>query len=223
MWTVAVLPLAQRWGVTMSELRQTVNFYRDEFKKPEIKLPAVQMAQIIGLVLIGFLVIGGYQLWELQSLQEKIAQQEQRKNQLQNQYESLESSFVQPTEDPKLLAQLKALNDQAEQKQRLRNFLREESGKSLFSFASVLDGLAGSDVSNIWLTQIRITTEGSRYELKGITRHADAIPEYIQALKQAEPLQGTSFSIFNIERDEKSEGLLHFTLSSEESNADNEG
>lgn len=207
----------------MSELKQHVNFFRDEFKKPEIKLPAKQMAQIIGLVLVGFLVIGGYQVWELEKLEEKIAKKEKLRNQMQTQYENLEANFVKPTEDPTLLAQLKALSDQAEQKQKLRNFLAKEADKSLFSFASVLDGLAGTDVSNVWLTQIRITTEGSRYELKGVTQQADAIPEYIESLKKAAPLQGTSFSIFNIERDDKSEALLHFTLSSDETHAESEG
>ena len=213
----------------MPELKQQVNFYRDEFKKPEIKLPARQMLQVFALVLAGFLVVGSYQVWELKSLKAKIAEQEKRRNQLNEQYERLAASFVEPTEDPALLAKLKKLNRDAQQKQKLRDFLLTESDKSLFSFASVLDGLAQNDVSNIWLTQISITTDGSRYELKGVTRHADAIPAYIEALKKAEALQGTSFSIFNIERDKESEELLHFTLSSEEalgseeSHAEHEG
>lgn len=207
----------------MPELKQRVNFYRDEFKKPEIKLPAQQMLQVFALVLAGFLVVGTYQVWELNSLKAKIAEQEKRRNQLNEQYERLAANFVEPTEDPGLLAQLKNLNQDAQQKQKLRDFLLTESDKSLFSFASVLDGLAENSVRSIWLTQISITTAGSRYELKGITRQADAIPEYIEALKQAESLQGTSFSIFNIERDNESEDLLHFTLSSEETHAEREG
>lgn len=207
----------------MPELKQRVNFYRDEFKKPEIKLPAQQMLQVFALVLAGFLVVGSYQVWELNSLKAKIAEQEKRRNQLNEQYERLAANFVEPTEDPGLLAQLKKLNQNAQQKQKLRDFLLTESDKSLFSFASVLDGLAENSVRSIWLTQISITTAGSRYELKGITRQADAIPEYIEALKQAEALQGTSFSIFNIERDNESEDLLHFTLSSEETHAEREG
>ncbi len=207
----------------MPELKQRVNFYRDEFKKPEIKLPAQQMLQVFALVLAGFLVVGSYQVWELNSLKAKIAEQEKRRNQLNEQYERLAANFVEPTEDPGLLAQLKKLNQDAQQKQKLRDFLLTESDKSLFSFASVLDGLAENSVRSIWLTQISITTAGSRYELKGITRQADAIPEYIEALKQAEALQGTSFSIFNIERDNESEDLLHFTLSSEETHAEREG
>ena len=207
----------------MPELKQRVNFYRDEFKKPEIKLPAQQMLQVFALVLAGFLVVGSYQVWELNSLKTKIAEQEKRRNQLNEQYERLAANFVEPTEDPGLLAQLKKLNQDAQQKQKLRDFLLTESDKSLFSFASVLDGLAENSVRSIWLTQISITTAGSRYELKGITRQADAIPEYIEALKQAESLQGTSFSLFNIERDNESEDLLHFTLSSEETHAEREG
>ena len=197
------------------EIKQSVNFYRDEFKKPIVKLPAKQMAQAFVVVLVGLILVGGYQTWGLQSLKAKITAQEAHRNQLSEQYEKLEAGFVEPTEDPALLARLRALNDDAVQKQKLRDFLLRESGKSLFSFAGVLDGLAGSGVRNVWLTEIHIATEGSRYELKGITQHADAIPEYIEALKQMPALQGASFSIFNIERDLKRDGLLHFTLSSE--------
>lgn len=197
------------------EFRQRVNFYRDEFKKPDIKLPAKQMVLAVAGVLVALILVGGYQTWELQSLKAKIAAKEAQRNQLSEQYEKLESSFVEPTEDPALLARLKTLNQDADQKQKLRDFLLRESGKSLFSFAGVLDGLAGSSVRNVWLTEIHIATEGSRYELQGITQHADAIPEYIETLKQMPALQGASFSIFNIERDLKQDGLLHFTLSSE--------
>ena len=197
------------------EIKQSVNFYRDEFKKPDIKLPAKQVVQVVSAVLVGLILLGSYQTWELQALKTAIVVKETHRNQLNEQYEQLEAGFVEPTEDPALLARLRALNDDAIQKQKLRDFLLRESGKSLFSFAGVLDGLAGSVVRNVWLTEIHIATEGSRYELQGITQHADAIPQYIETLKQTPALQGASFSIFNIERDLKSDGLLHFTLSSE--------
>lgn len=207
----------------MLQLKQQVNFYRDEFKKPEIILPAKQMVQIAAIVLAGFFIVGGYQVWSLQALENKIAKQVGQRDRLNNQYDSLMADFVEPTEDPALLNQLNTLNDEAKQKQKLRDFLLRESGKSLFSFAAVLDDLARNDVANIWLTQVTITTTGNQYRLKGITQHADAIPEYIEALKQAEALQGTSFSVFSMERDADREAFLHFTLSSEQDDEASEG
>lgn len=207
----------------MSQLRQSVNFFRDEFKKPEIKLPAVQILQITMIVLVGFIVIGSYQVWSLQGLKAKIEKQESLRDKLQEQYEKLQANFVEPTEDPSLLDRLKQLSKDVNQRQKLKQFLEAESSKSLFSFASVLDGLANSDVRNIWLTEVSIKTTGQQYELKGITQHAEAIPEYIEQLKQAEALQGTSFNVFSIERDENRDSLLHFTLSSESGDEQDEG
>ncbi|MDX1696321.1 MAG: hypothetical protein R3208_21325, partial [Ketobacteraceae bacterium] len=150
----------------MAELEQRVNFYRDEFKKPDIKLPARQMFQMVVLVMVGFLVVGAYQVWELQSLQEKIARQEKGRDKLNEQYDALLANFVEPAEDPALVTRLRRLSEDAAQKQKLHDFLVKESGKSLFSFASVLDGLADNDIRNVWLTEIRISTDNKRYQLK---------------------------------------------------------
>lgn len=207
----------------MSQLKQRVNFFHEEFKTPVIPLPAKQMLQITAIVLVGFVIIGAYQLWSLQALKAKIAKQENLRNQVQKQYEDLQASYVEPKEDPNLLKQLSNITKDAEQKRRLKRFLENQADKSLFSFSSVLDGLAESDVSNIWLTKVIVTTSGNHYELHGITQHAEAIPAYIEKLKQAKALQGTSFSVFSIERDEKRESILHFTLSSEQLDEQSEG
>lgn len=207
----------------MSHPKQLVNFYRDEFKKPDIKLPAKQMAVVSLLALVGFAIVGGYQVWSLQALQKKITTQESRRDQLNTQYESLLANYVEPTEDPALLNQLNRLNRDLQQKNSLRRFLEKESDKSLFSFAAVLDSLAEVAVANIWLTQITIKSTGNNYQLKGFTQHADAIPEYIEQLKQSAALQGTSFSLFSVERDKDGNDFLHFTLSSEQISEETEG
>ena len=153
----------------------------------------------------------------------KIDGYKQKRTALENQYDTLEANFVEPTENPTLLADLENINKNVQQKNKLKSFLLKESSKSLFSFASVLDSLANADAPNLWLTQVGITTQGNQYELKGVTQQADSIPAYIDKLKQAEVLKGTSFSIFSLERDQKSSALLHFTLSSEEVDVEHEG
>ncbi|PIE44070.1 MAG: hypothetical protein CSA50_02060 [Gammaproteobacteria bacterium] len=206
----------------MRQIRQSVNFYRDEFKKPKITLPAAQMFQIIMVVLVGFLVAGGYQIWSLQVQKNHIAAQESQRNQIQAQYESMQKNFVAPKQDASLLNQIRALAENVNRTKKLKRFLEAESAKSVFSFASVLDGLAASDVRDIWLTEIGMKTSGRQYELKGITQYAQAIPDYIEKLKQADALQGTSFNVFSIEQDTDHDGLLHFTLSSEASDEQDE-
>ncbi|MCG8673103.1 MAG: hypothetical protein MI867_27185 [Pseudomonadales bacterium] len=207
----------------MSQLRQSVNFFREEFKKPEIKLPAIQMAQIAAIVLFGFIVIGAYQVYSLAELKAKIKKFETQRDQMAAQYDSLQASFVAPKESPELLGRLDELKGDVVQRQKLKEFLSKEASKSLFSFASVLDALAMSDVSKVWLTQVKIKSTGNSYELRGVTQHAEAIPAYIEKLKEADALQGTSFNVFSIERDKKSSALLHFTLSSEKLDEQGEG
>lgn len=200
----------------MSQLKQQVNFFREEFKKPEIKLPAIQMLQIAALFLVGFLVVGIYQTWSLKDIEQRIEKQKSQQAKLEKQYQDLQAIYVEPTEDPGLLAEIKQIDDDMAKKNKLKTFLQREANKSLFSFASVLDSLSSSDVKNIWLTEIKIKTTGNQYELQGLTQHADSIPEYIEQLKKAQALKGTSFSLFNLERDEENENFLHFILSSEQ-------
>ncbi|PIE41054.1 MAG: hypothetical protein CSA49_05325 [Gammaproteobacteria bacterium] len=206
----------------MQRLRQSINFYRDEFKKPDIALPASQMLQIFVVVLAGFLVIGSYQIWSLQELKNDIAERESQRSRLQAQYESMQTNFVEPKEDASLLEQLKSISRDVNRAQKLKRFLDIESAKSLFSFASVLDALADSDARDIWLTEISIKTSGRQYQLKGVAQYAENIPEYIERLKQADALQGTSFNVFSVEQGEGSDGLLYFILSSEIDNEQDE-
>lgn len=200
----------------MEQFSQQVNFYRDEFKKTVIFLSSIQILLIAGAFAFVFIVLSIAQLTMMSALKEESTIAFEQKEHLRQQLDSIELNFVEPTEDPALLEEIKHIDAVIQDKEKMVFFLGGQSTKKNFSFSTVMDGLAKKNINGIWLTKLVVKTEGSQYRLVGNTQHPDLIPEYIEQLKTSDVLVGTSFALFDLERPEKGEGYLKFVLSSED-------
>ncbi|OUS28279.1 hypothetical protein A9Q99_12165 [Gammaproteobacteria bacterium 45_16_T64] len=199
----------------MEQFSQQVNFYRDEFKKTVVFLSSVQIMAIVGALSFVFVVLSIAQLSMMSSLKESAQIAFEQKAKMREQLDSIEANFVEPTEDPNILAEMNRMDVTIVEKKKLVDFLGGQSDKKNFSFSTVMDSLAKKNIGGIWLTKLIIKTEGNQYRLVGNTQHPDLIPKYIDQLKTSDVLVGTSFGLFDLERPEKGEGYLKFVLSSE--------
>jgi len=199
----------------VEQFSQQVNFYRDEFKKTVVFLSSVQIMAIVGALSFVFVVLSIAQLSMMSSLKESAQIAFEQKAKMREQLDSIEANFVEPTEDPNILAEMNRMDVTIVEKKKLVDFLGGQSDKKNFSFSTVMDSLAKKNIGGIWLTKLIIKTEGNQYRLVGNTQHPDLIPKYIDQLKTSDVLVGTSFGLFDLERPEKGEGYLKFVLSSE--------
>ncbi len=199
----------------MTPFPQQINFYREEFKKPVIILPARQIALLTLVAALLLVALGAYLNIAAEGMKKQLIIAQTQKENLTAQLQSLQDNYKEPTEDPALINQIRQLDLNIEQKQELANFLKTESSKIEFSFSAALQGLAEKHIEGLWLTEISIQSQGGRYHLRGVTQRAALIPDYIENLKTSTILRGTSFNLFDLERDSEDSELLHFLLSSE--------
>ena len=200
----------------MEEFSQQVNFYQDDFRKKVVFLSSMQILMLSGAFVLVFSIMSVVQTTMLKQLENSADIATKQKNRLSDQLASLEEKFVEPEENPALLEEISAFNDEISRKSTLVNFLGGQSSKKTFSFSSVMEGLSEQSLKGVWLTELGIKTEGSHYRLVGNTQHPDLIPKYIDQLKKSDVLSGTAFNLFDLERAEKGKGYLKFILSSEE-------
>jgi len=200
----------------VEQFSQQVNFYRDEFKKKVIFLSSMQILLLSGAFILIFSILSVVQVTMLKTMEENAGIAIKQKERLNDQLVVLQEQFVEPKEDPELLKEISDHNDEITKKNTLVNFLGGESSKKIFSFSAVMESLSEQNVKGLWLTELGITTEGSRYRLVGNTKHPDLIPQYIDQLKKSKVLAGTSFNLFDLERSGEEGDYLKFILSSEE-------
>ena len=197
------------------QFSQQVNFFRDEFKKKVIFLSSLHIAVISGAFVVVFSILSVVQMSMMETMEESANVALNQKQRMSDQLAKLEASFVEPKEDPSLRLKIKNINENVKSKNVLVDFLGGQSSKKVFSFSSVMSGLAEKSIKGVWLTQFSIKTDGNHYRLVGNTQHPDLIPQYIDRLKTSETLKGTSFSLFDLERSEEGSDYLKFILSSE--------
>ena len=194
---------------------QEINFYHDCFKRVKAVLPARQVLAVAAGLAAILVAVGFVNLNAMSALDEQVVKAEKRQQKLQSQLEKLRILYANPTVDPALEKQSQQLSRSIKNNQKMVRFLTGQEDIKKTTFSAVMDGLAENNMNGVWLTAIDIKHAGNSYRLVGETQRADLLPEYIGNLKNADVLDGISFSLFDLERSEKQTGYLHFTLSSE--------
>jgi len=194
---------------------QEINFFQDCFKKVKTVLSARQLSAVAAGLAAVLVAVGFVNLSAMSGLDEQVTKADERQQKLQVQLESLRTLYADPTVDPVLKKQSQQLSRSIKSNQKMVSFLSGQVGNKAASFSAVMGGLAENNMDGVWLTAIDIESAGNSYRLVGETLRADLLPKYIGTLKNADVLDGISFSLFDLERSEKQAGYLHFTLSSE--------
>ena len=104
-------------------MKQTINFYQDEFKKPEIKFSARQMVQTMGIVLFLMILGGGYQYWLKGDLVNSIEQVNSENKRLESDIDERHNALELVKIDPKLESTLKQLKLKNADKRRVTSYI----------------------------------------------------------------------------------------------------
>ena len=125
---------------------------------------------------------------------------------------SLTTELSAQIEDPQFVKKQQELQTELDLKQRLLRIYSNREDEKNQGFSGLLEGLAETSTSRLWLT--RISLVGTKLSLEGVASGAAAIPAWVDGLKQSEYLAGRDFAALQISRDEQQQ--LNFTLLSDE-------
>jgi ribosomal protein S19 len=194
-------------------MKQQINLYQAEFRRPEIIFSADQIFMGVGgLVLFAVLVstlLGfaniytGHRLAELKT---EVDALKLENTQLTNQ---LQGRAV----DQALAGSAANASRQLQSRQDILQLVQHsEQRKDTVQFSELLAGLGRQRINDMWLTRIEISASGREMHLEGSTFNAKLVPEFVGNLSQEHVYAGREFRKVMIQRNEKNPDLLDFVL-----------
>lgn len=164
-------------------MKQEINFFQEEFKKPAIRLPAGLMLYLVGsfIVLSGLFV--SYLHWVLYSSDKTLFEVNQDNERLMAEILLLERKLEVPKINDDLKIKLDDILKINTQKRQLLSYINKISFDSTINASQYYDALQRNDTSGIWLTEIRITENTRNISVRGVAKVASDIPVYIDNLK----------------------------------------
>lgn len=82
-------------------------------------------------------------------------------------------------------------------------------------FATYLEGFSRRVIDGLWITRFDMLNGGSAVKLVGGALKPDAVPRFIENLKQEKAMQGTKFQILEIDRPSNNKNWVEFSLASD--------
>jgi hypothetical protein len=164
------------------------------------------------VLLLAILIDGGWHFWRLQQVQDELARARQAADAAEAALASQRQSFREPQADPRLPAQLAAMEAANRQLQRLGEHLQLLIGERSAGFSPALDALAERHLAGLWLGTIRLEQGGRELLLEGASQQPELLPDYLDSLGRSQAFAGREFARFDLDRDEA--GVLRFRLAS---------
>ena len=192
---------------------QHIEFYQAEFRPVKVSLPLGQMLSIVLIVALVLMAYGSYQHWMLNKLQreyESIAALDKKQQDIVTQ---MTQSVTQMKVSPALAAQADTIRQGIANQERLLAVLRQQTGTHDVSYAAFLQSFMDYHQEGIALQGVGVNNAGTQLTLAGVAADAALLPRYLDRLRQADVLQGVSFSVFELKQEE-SQGSVRFQVSS---------
>lgn len=182
-------------------LYQQINLYQPIFRRQRQIFSALTMLQACGIVAAALLCMYAYGVWHVLGLEAEAVQLEGREKAYAAQFARLDpSSSLQRRREVE--QELKELNEQLVNQQRLVEVLRQRPLGSTDGFSAYLAALARQYRNGLWLTELRINGATRAIELVGNTIEPNLVAEYLQNLGEEPALAGQLFDEFDVERGE---------------------
>ena len=194
-------------------MKQQVNFYTDQFKpkKELLTLENMVVVWLAGIVLV--LALYNFELEKSEISKNHWLMAQKREQHQQGQLQSLQESFSARGDAVVLEKTLQNLQANLQQ----RNFVLEQLGLRADGMrkgvSGLLESLASIPIDGLWLTDIQVNQ--GQLSVSGLTMDVEKVPQLIQRLQNISSLQDKRFARLEVKSEEEYEGLLKFTLQSE--------
>ena len=194
-------------------MKQQVNFYTERFKPIHdfLSLTNMLLVWLAGIVFI--LALYSFEAKNASLAKNNWLNAQKMEQSQQQQLQSLQSSFSSRGDAVVLEKTLQDMQANLQQ----REFVLEQLGLKAEGMrrgvAGLLESLASMSIDGLWLTDIQVNQ--GQLSVSGLTTDVEKVPQLIQRLQQINSLQDKRFARLEITTNEEFEGLLKFTLQSE--------
>lgn len=197
---------------------QQINLYTDAFRPKKVILSLEQIILISLCTLIILVVVTLFLNAKLADSESLIALEKEKVKKLESQLVVMEGKATLLREDDSLVATNKRLSDQLKARRQLVDVLDSIVVKDDEGFSKILSSLARHKTDGLWLTGIQVGASGQTMTLEGVTLNANAVPIYLQNLREEDGFLGRTFTLFNLDADPDRPKRLNFSLRSQVTN-----
>jgi len=194
-------------------MKQQVNFYTDEFKpkKDFLSLANMLVIWVLGIVLT--LVFYSVEIEKTAMIKKNWLKAQEMEQHQKRQLASLQKGFASRGDAVVLEKTMQDLQVRLQQ----RNFVLEQLGLRAEGMrkgvAGLMESLARITFDDLWLTEIQVNH--GQLSVSGMTTDVEKVPQLIQQLQVIKSLQDKRFSRLEVKGHDEHEGVLQFTLQSE--------
>ncbi len=193
---------------------QQVNLYTEEFQPRKVKLPLEHIILLGVLTLIVLVLAAAFLNHSLETTRAEVAERQQQADTMHKRVQVLEAKAATLVRDESLALANERLAQQLSARQDMIQVLDKVVVKDDAGYSSTLIALARQRVEGLWLTRISLGAAGRNMALEGKTRLAEAVPQYLQNLRQEPSFVGRTFTLFDLNSDDDQRGALRFRLKS---------
>ncbi|MDX1452181.1 MAG: hypothetical protein R3183_06450 [Oleiphilaceae bacterium] len=193
---------------------QQVNLYTEEFQPRKVKLP---LEQIILLTVVTAIILAGVSVLlnqSLANLQQDVQERQQQADTMRQRVSVMESKAATLVRDESLVLANERLAQQLAARRQMIEVLDKVVVKDDAGYSATLIALARQRVEGLWLTRILLGAAGKNMTLEGATTKADAVPQYLQNLREETSFIGRTFTLFDLNASDTKSGALSFRLRS---------
>ena len=181
-------------------MKQSINFYQEEFRKPETTFSARQLLHVIAGILLLVTIAGVYQYWLMGDLSHSIEQAVAKNTLLENSIVERKEALELVKTDPKLEIKLAQLKTKNVDKRRLASYINKMGLDSENSVTRFYKALSENEISGLWLSKITLYKHASDIALEGMTRNASDVSIYIENMKEKPVFGGVSFRTIQLKK-----------------------
>lgn len=195
-------------------VQQQINLYQPIFRKQEKVFSARTMFFVFIATIVFFAAIYGYARWNVHSLFVESEQLALQHSSAIKKLDDLSRRYPVKQKSRQVETELEGLQKERKAKQFLVKTLASRNIGNDEGFSSYFEGLARQRPQGMWLQRFELEKGGEIIGIQGSSLHAELVPEFLQRLSEESSFDGSSFRIFQIQRDEKNAAAVNFTLRS---------
>jgi len=181
-------------------MQQQINLYlKIERKKTEHFSARGVALMMLALAVVTLVICAGIGISN-RALQQQLQQQQAQQQKLKQEADALRESLHALADVHDLDNAIAQIEHDVKIKQRIIEKLASMPDETNGGFSTLLQALAQQPVSGMWFTGITLADGGADVALKGQSRAADLLPQYLQQLSAEPAFSGRRFSVLRMQR-----------------------
>lgn len=193
-------------------INQQVNLFQPIFRKERKLLSFRALLQGGAVVVLVFALFYGWGWQKTQTMKGDVAQLQGQLERQTQQLAELNLRLSQRKLDTSLQQELARLRQEAAARQEVVDALSHIHSAYTRGVSSYLEGFARQTPKNLWLTGFRVQGGGEGLVIQGSALKPDLVPLFLQQLSHEPSLAGTQFGLLQMQREEKRERWVEFTV-----------